>query len=114
VNSIPLARLIARESDAIFPGTIETLADDVAAGRLVLLDVGAPALRVQYPMSYLCDRTLSPATRGFIEALRAIDAESGAAEIDAVPALNSHRLRATVDKTPNDAVRPSRRRRSAR
>jgi DNA-binding transcriptional LysR family regulator len=71
VNSVVLARLIARESDALFPGTSAMISDDVAAGRLVALDCEAPAMRTSSGVFYLRGRTLSPAALLFIEALRA-------------------------------------------
>jgi DNA-binding transcriptional LysR family regulator len=71
VNSVVLARLIARESDALFPGTMAMISDDVAAGRLVALDCEAPAMRTSSGVFYLRGRTLSPAAQLFIAALRA-------------------------------------------
>ena len=75
VNSLAIARLVAQGSDALFPGTAGILADDVAAGRLVTLDCDAPILRTTHGVLYLCDRTLAPAAREFIETLRAVEAE---------------------------------------
>ena len=76
VNSMTLARLIARESDALFPGTRELLAEDLAAGRLVTLDTDSPVLRTNPGVFYLRDRTLAPAARVFIELLSAVEEET--------------------------------------
>lgn len=75
VNSLDLARLIAMESDALFPGTASMLAHDVAAGRLVRLDFRIPVMTTAYGFVYLRDRTLSPAARAFMDAMRAVEAE---------------------------------------
>jgi len=85
VNSLTHARLIARESDALFPGTAALLAEDVAAGHLIKLDCHAPAMRTNHGVLYLRDRTLAPATKAFIEALRVVEAE--AKRSDATAAL---------------------------
>lgn len=84
VNSMTTARLIARESNALVPGSAAILADDVAAGRLVRLDVDAPALRTDPGVFHLRGRTLAPAAAVFIAALRAVEAEVAAADA-AVP-----------------------------
>ena len=80
VNSMTTARLIAYESDALVPGTAAMLADDVGAGRLVRLDVDAPAMRTDPGVFYLRGRTLAPAARVFIEHLRAVEADAAAAD----------------------------------
>ncbi len=80
VNSLSLARLIARNSSALFPGTAGMLAEDVAAGRLVVLDFHVPAMQTNYGVIYLRGRTLAPAARVFIAALHAVEAEAQAAE----------------------------------
>jgi DNA-binding transcriptional LysR family regulator len=80
VNTVALARMIARESDAVVPMTAATLADDLAAGRLVVLAVDAPAMRTNGGIFYLRDRTLAPAARRFIDVLRAVEAEAQAVE----------------------------------
>ena len=78
VNSIAMARLVAQKSDMVVPGTAEMLADDVAAGRLVRLSCTAPAMRTNNGLLYLRDRTLAPAVRVFIQALRAGQADTPA------------------------------------
>jgi DNA-binding transcriptional LysR family regulator len=80
VNSVGLARLIARESDALFPGTAAILADDIAAGRLIKLDCDAPAMRTNPGVLYLRNRTLAPAAKTFIEILRVVEEEARIAE----------------------------------
>jgi len=82
VNSVALARLIAQESDMLVPGTAAMLADDVAAGRLVSLGCSAPAMHTFNGVLYLSERTMSPAARAFIEALRQVEAEEQAADVD--------------------------------
>jgi DNA-binding transcriptional LysR family regulator len=74
VNSLDLARLIATESDALFPGTASMIAPDIAAGRLTRLDFWIPAMTTTYGFVYLRNRTLSPAARAFMDALRAVEA----------------------------------------
>lgn len=75
VNAPALARLIARNSDAVVMGTVSMLADDVAAGHLVFLDVDAPVMRTSHGVIFLRDRTLAPAARAFIDALRTVETE---------------------------------------
>lgn len=75
VNSVAVARMIARGSDALFQGTAGHLADDVAAGRLVRLDIESPALESPHGVFYLRDRSLSPAAREFIATLRVVESE---------------------------------------
>jgi|APFre7841882724_1041349.scaffolds.fasta_scaffold10338_2 DNA-binding transcriptional LysR family regulator len=75
VNSVAIGLGIIRECDAVFPATAESLAEDLAAGRLVVLDFDAPVLRPSAFVFHLRDRTLSPAARAFLEILRAVEAE---------------------------------------
>lgn len=84
VNSPAIARLIARESDALILGSAEMLADDVAAGRIVKLPIDAPVLRTVHGIFYLRERTLAPAARVFIEAVRAVEAEITSADLPVV------------------------------
>lgn len=76
VNSLSLARLIARQSNALFPGTAGMLAEDVAAGHLVVLDFSVPAMRTNYGVIYLRGRTLAPAAKAFIAALHTVETEA--------------------------------------
>ncbi len=87
VNSLSLARLIARQSNALFPGTAGMLAEDIAAGHLVLLDFRVPAMQTNYGVIYLRGRTLAPAARAFIAALHAVEAEAQIA--NAMPLTHS-------------------------
>jgi DNA-binding transcriptional LysR family regulator len=91
VNSMTAARLIARESNALVPGSAAMLAEDVAAGRLIRLDVDAPALRTDAGAFYLRGRSLAPAARVFIDTWRAIEAEAAAA--DAITPASKSRQR---------------------
>ena len=75
VNSSVLGRLIARESDALCVGTSAQLADDVATGRLVRLEIDGPTLQTYYSVFYLRDRSLAPAARAFIDTLHTVEAE---------------------------------------
>ena len=85
MNSLSHARLIARDSDALFPATAALLAEDVAAGRLVKLDCRVPEMRTTYGVLYLRGRTLAPAAKMFIETLRAVELESARADVGSSP-----------------------------
>ena len=76
VNSIAMALRVAQESDMVVPGSAAMLAADVAAGRLVRLACSAPALRTNNGLLYLRERTLAPAARVFIQALKQVEAEA--------------------------------------
>lgn len=86
VNAPRIARLIARDSDAVVTGTASMLADDVTAGHLVILDVDAPVLRTTHDVMFLRGRTLAPAAQAFIDTLRAVEAEIRSAESPLNPA----------------------------
>jgi DNA-binding transcriptional LysR family regulator len=75
VNSLSLALRIARDSDALFPGTASMLSPDVETGRLVRLDFHIPAMRTNHGILTQRDRTHSPAARAFIETLKAVEKE---------------------------------------
>jgi DNA-binding transcriptional LysR family regulator len=75
VNSLSLARQIACESDALFPGTAAMLAADVGAGRLVRLNFRIPIMRTNYGIVRRRDRTPSPALEFFVRVLREVEAE---------------------------------------
>lgn len=79
VNSVAIAKVVARGSDALLPGLAATLADEVAAARLVLLDIDGPQLRSNYGLFHLRERLLPPAARAFIAAWRGIEAAAAAA-----------------------------------
>lgn len=70
INTTSISKRLALESDVLFPACGAMLADDVAAGRLAVLDVHVPALRTEGGILYLRERTMSPATRAFLAALR--------------------------------------------
>jgi DNA-binding transcriptional LysR family regulator len=80
VNSLALARQIARDSDALFPATLSMLAEDIAAGRLVTLAFRIPVMRTTYCLVTLRDRSLSPAASAFIRHLRDVEAEIARSE----------------------------------
>jgi DNA-binding transcriptional LysR family regulator len=75
VDSVSLARRIARETDALAPGTLAMLDPDVQAGRLVLVDFRIAAMQTTYSLMYLRDRTLAPAALAFVDIIRAVEAE---------------------------------------
>jgi DNA-binding transcriptional LysR family regulator len=75
VDSLAMGRQIAQSSDAVFPGTAAMLAEDVAMGRFVRLDIDAPVLRTGYSILRLKDRTPSPAARAFVEIFLAVEQE---------------------------------------
>jgi len=85
VNSLAHARLIALDSDALFPSTAALLAEDVAARRLVKLDCRVPEMRTTHGVLYLRGRTLAPAAGTFIETLRAVEAEAKRSDVDPAP-----------------------------
>ena len=82
VDSFAIARQIARQSDALFPGTLSMLAPDVEAGRLVRLAFAIPVMRTSYSLMHLRDRTVSPAAQAFMDLLLAIEAELMAREAE--------------------------------
>lgn len=89
VDSVILARLIARESDALVPGTAAMLAEDVDAGRLIRLECDAPAMRTDPGVFYLRNRTLAPAALEFIKNLHAVEGEFQRAAAAQTPAAKS-------------------------
>lgn len=108
VNSPHVGRIIARESDALFPGTAGLIADDVKAGHLVRLPLEARALRSVHGIIQLRNRTPSPATRAFIDALLAVEAEIR--EREAAPALGADPEAADRRSSTGDSRRLRRRR----
>jgi DNA-binding transcriptional LysR family regulator len=97
VNSVAIGLRITLECDAVFPATAATLAEGLAAGRLVALDFDGPVMRPSAAIFHLRDRTLSPAARAFVDILRTVEAEVLAAE----------------ETTTGPAKRPARARRTA-
>lgn len=94
VNSYALARQIARDSDALVPGTARMLAPDLAAGQLVRLDFHMPAIRTNYAIIHRRDRSPSPAAQAFIDLVRVVEAEEVATEARAnMPASRRVRSR---------------------
>jgi hypothetical protein len=116
VSSIAAARIIARDSDAVVPGTAMTLVEDVASGRLALLDVALTPSHDKGAIMYLRDRTLSPAARAFLDQLREVSkqelplAEKLMAE--AIRAVHRRMRRRTAADAGAKGDAPARRRRA--
>jgi DNA-binding transcriptional LysR family regulator len=72
VNSLAMGRQIASGSDALFPGFTAQLADDLKAGRLVLLEIDA-GLRNAHAAYHRRDRPLAPAGLAFLAKLREVE-----------------------------------------
>ena len=66
VNSLAIGRQIARGSDAVFSGYLAPLADDLAAGRLVLLPVQGEPLATAHAALHRRDRLLAPAAQALL------------------------------------------------
>lgn len=81
VNSLAMGRQIARGSDVLFPGFLAQLGDDVAAGRLVLLDIDDATLRNTHVAYHRSDRPLAPAALAFLQLLRNVEQELQQAEV---------------------------------
>jgi len=76
VSSMQAARLIALNSNAVFAAPASFLADDLAAGRLVRLNVDVPEMKTSHGIIRIADRSLSPAERVFIKLLREVEAQA--------------------------------------
>lgn len=73
VNSLTMGRRIAHGSDALFPGFAAQLAEDVRAGRLVLLDIADAPLHSEHAAYHRRDRPLAPAAQAFLAHVREIE-----------------------------------------
>jgi DNA-binding transcriptional LysR family regulator len=82
VNSLSVARRIARESDAILPATADMVAQDLQAGALVTLDFHVPEMMTKYGLITSADRSPAPATEVFMDIVREVEAEIAAAETE--------------------------------
>jgi len=102
VNSLSVGRQIARDSDALFPATAEMLAPDVAAGNLVMLDFQLPAMKTEYGVITLAERSLAPATVAFLDHLRIVESEIAARE-----ATTSAARKSTIKRSSRRAARTS-------
>lgn len=100
VNTVAAARTIARESDAIVPGIAGVLVDDVAAGRLVILDIDQSAMRSLPAIVHLRERTLSPAARKFIAILRGLVSDEARAADDLMSDAIARGRRAAAQAHP--------------
>jgi DNA-binding transcriptional LysR family regulator len=97
VNTFDLARQIVLESDAIGLATPGQIADDLAAGRLTILDVDIPGIHSNYGIVTLAGRTPSPAAEAFMEILRGIEAAVASANETTRPGM-----RAAIHEKLND------------
>jgi DNA-binding transcriptional LysR family regulator len=97
VNSYALARQLACDTDALVPGTARMLAPELNAGRLACLDFHMPGLRTNYAIIHRQDRSLSPASRAFIDLVRAVEAEVVATEIHAATPARRRDVRSAAD-----------------
>lgn len=75
IGSLPLAKRIVMESDAVGAATPPQIAEAVERGQLVVLDLDLPWLTTRYGIIRLANRTPSPAAEAFMEILRAVEAE---------------------------------------
>lgn len=91
VNTLALARQIARDSDAVMPATASMLAVHANPHRLVRLDFHIAVMRTSYGVLTHRDRSLSPAAIEFLTILREVEAE-----IVAAPALAAAASRAVA------------------
>ena len=110
VNSLALARQIAQESDALFPGTASMLADEVERGRLAVLGLRLPEMVTNYGLLTLRERTLSPSAQVFVRVLRDVDAELAATVPRGWPAETATRS----SRAARSKGSPARARRSVR
>lgn len=74
-SSLRVAREIVLSSDAISIGVRSQLADDLACGRLAVIDFQPPWLVSNYGFVYLRNRSLSPAALAFMAEMRAVEAD---------------------------------------
>jgi DNA-binding transcriptional LysR family regulator len=70
-----VARLIVMESDVVGIAVGHQLDDDLAAGRLVKLQLHLPWLGTSYGIVRLAHRTPSPAASAFLAILREVEAD---------------------------------------
>lgn len=83
VDNIALAKTIAISSDAVGMAPRVLIEPEIAAARLVVLDVDAPWLHTNYGFAWLRERSLAPAAHDFIEQVHAVEAELVEAERNA-------------------------------
>ena len=75
VDSISNAREVVMRSDAVAAAPRALMASEVAAGRLVELELRLPWMHTAYGFVYLRDRALSPAAEAFMAEVRAVETE---------------------------------------
>jgi DNA-binding transcriptional LysR family regulator len=80
VNSLATAKQVARQSNALFPGSASMLAAELSRSELVRLDFDVPELRARSALVRLRNRTPLPAALKFMEIVRTVEAELIASE----------------------------------
>jgi DNA-binding transcriptional LysR family regulator len=78
VDTFDLAREIVLRSNVIGAAIPSQIADDVRAGRTVLLPLELPWLTTRYGFIYLAGRTLAPSLQLFMAEVRAVESEIAA------------------------------------
>jgi DNA-binding transcriptional LysR family regulator len=73
VDDLTSAKQAVMASDGVGAAPLPLLADDFAAGRLCAVPLRPRWLHLNYGFIYLRDRTLSPATKAFIAAVKRIE-----------------------------------------
>jgi DNA-binding transcriptional LysR family regulator len=75
VDTFQLARDIVLHSDAVGGAVPAQIADDVHAGRIVVLPLALPWFTTRYGFVYLAGRTLAPSLQLFMAEVRAVERE---------------------------------------
>lgn len=75
VDNVALAKSIAINSEAVGMAPRVLIESEIAAGRLVTLDVDAPWLQTNYGFAWLRERSLTPSAHVFVAEVRAVEAE---------------------------------------
>ena len=81
MNSIDTAKQVARNSNALFPASLQMVAAELARGELVCLDYDTPQMRTRSALVRLRDRTPSPVALKFMELVRGVESALIASEV---------------------------------
>lgn len=94
-TSVAASRAIVKRTDGIGLGVRVQLAEDVRQGHLVILDFKDARLKTNYGITYLRDRSLSPAAEAFVAMLKEVEAEIagplGWRDVAIAPGKRKHR-----------------------